>query len=176
MVRLLDKNTIPFFMKMSVGVMLLLLSGCFPFPARTTMPLRTTVVDAESGAPIEGAKVLRIVCDLHDFDCSHAVIDRGHTDQDGYIKMSGKRKWGIWIPAPGGMPVPNHQIAIWKPGYQAFVFSQYGKVEDVARHTKRNDLKEAIQEIPAERKETTPDDDDPEKMFLGGTVRLYRLK
>ena len=62
-------------------VCLLFLSSCYP--ARIIMPLNTKVVDSETGDPIEGAQVLRIVCDIHDFDGSDAKVERGKTDKDG---------------------------------------------------------------------------------------------
>lgn len=138
------------------------------------MPLETQVVDAESGASIEGAQVLRIVCDIHDMKCARGKIDKEQTDRNGKIEMKGERKWGIWFPAPGGIPAPNHRIAIWKTGYQAFAFSQYGEINDLLSWTNREDLKKAIQEVPKERKNYTPDAN-PEQMFENGKVKLQRL-
>jgi hypothetical protein len=153
---------------------LFLLTGCIPYPARVVMPLKTQVVDAESGTPIEGAQVLRIVCDVHDMTCKNAKMDRGQSDNNGNIKMEGERKWGLWFPAPGGFPVPNHRIAIWKSGYQAFVFSQYGSIDDIKSFSKREDLKSAIREVPLERKECGADAK-PEEMFSGGKIGLLRV-
>jgi len=150
-----------------------LLTGC-PYPARTVMPLETQVVDAGTGTPIGGASVLRIVCDIHDRKCTNGQLEKSETDKDGKIKLKGKRQWGLWFPAPGGLPAPNHQIAIWKPGYQAFAFSQYGDINDLLSWTDREDLKKAIQEVPKERKNLTPNDN-PENMFENGKVKLQRL-
>jgi len=149
-----------------------LLTGC-PYPARTVMPLETQVVDADSGSPIESAIVFRVVCDIHDFRCIHGQVEKGKTDQDRKIELEGKRKWGLWIPAPGGLPVPSHQIAIWKSGYEAFVFSQYGDINDIELSTDREDVKKALQEVPKYRKNYTPDDN-PEKMFECGRIMLQK--
>lgn len=157
-------------------LMMLSISGCvLIYPARIVMPLQTKVVDSRSGKPIENAKVLRIVCDVHDYRCSRGRVDKLETDSDGIVKASGDRKWGAYIPAPGGMPAPNHHIAVWKDGYYAFVFSQYGNIDDIKDRTDRQDIIDAIEEIPGERKESTVYDD-PEKMFLGGEVKLYRIE
>jgi len=137
------------------------------------MPLKTRVVDADTGAPIEGATVLRVVCDLHDFRCTGGNMETSKTDKHGEVELSGKRKWGLWIPAPGGLPAPNHQIAIWKSGYQAFVFSQYGSINDIESGTDRDDVKKAIHEVPKNRKDYTPDDN-PLTMFEGGFIELKK--
>ena len=142
-------------------------------PARIVMPLSVQVIDSQSGTPIEGANILRIVCDIHDRSCKNLNLSRGQTDKNGRIKMEGIRKWGLWIPLPGGMPVPNHRIAIWKPGYKAFVFSQYGKITDINTQTVRSELKKVVQEIPLERKEYGSNDK-PEETFIGGKIKLYR--
>ena len=153
--------------------LLSLLASCVIYPARIVMSLNTRVVDAESGNPIEGARVLRIVCDVHDSRCIHGRIDQGETDSGGIIKMSGDRKWGLWVAAPGGLPVPNHQIAIWKEGYYAFVFSQYGRIDRLKDFTDREDIIEAIRKIPPDRKECSASDD-PDKMFSGGKIKLQK--
>jgi hypothetical protein len=162
-------------MRLLAGIALLtLLAGCVViYPARIVMPLNTRVVDAESDNPIEGAQVLRIVCDVHDTRCRNGRVDRGETDSTGNIKMSGDRKWGVWAAGPGGIPVPNHQIAIWKEGYYAFVFSQYGQIEHIKEFTERDDIIEAIDAIPADRKEHGALDD-PDKMFSGGKIKLQK--
>jgi len=144
------------------------------YPARTVMPLKTEVVDAESGQPIEGASYLRIVCDVHDFNCSSAKIDRGITRKDGFIEVNGERKWGLYIFAPGGVPVPNHNIAIWKPGYLAFVFSQYGNIETIKETTDREDIIKAINEIPNQRTTFDPSTN-PNDLFLNGQIKLHKI-
>lgn len=161
-------------MKMLALIPLLsLVTGC-AYPARIVMPLETRVVDAETGAPIEEATVLRVVCDIHDFKCTHGYVDRAETNHDGKIQLRGRREWGLWIPAPGGLPVPNHQIAIWKAGYEAFVFSQYGDISHIQSSTDRADLRTALQEIPQARKNYSPRDH-PEKLFEDGRVELRKL-
>lgn len=155
-------------------IFLFLLAGCIPFPARTVMPLKTQVMDAYSGKPIPDATVLRIVCDVHDHSCENAIINRGKTDQNGYIKMSGNREWGTWVPAPGGFPVPNHQIVIWKDGYTTFVFSQYGSLNSIKTATKNSVLIEAIEEIPKDMKYFG--EGNPNKLFLNGSIKLKALK
>jgi hypothetical protein len=156
-------------------IVVLGLYGCV-YPARIKMPIRTQVVDAETGQPIAGARLLQIVCDVHDFGCTHAEVDCAQSNQEGFLEVSGKRQWGFWFPAPGGLPVPNHQVAIWKDGYYAFVFSQYGDFEDfqALRTKKRQDLAHAIAEIPTPRKQYFPNDE-PEWMFSDGQIKLYRL-
>jgi hypothetical protein len=157
----------------SVISLLFLLTGC-PFTAQTVMPLESQVVDAETGLPIEMATVLRIVCDIHDRRCTKGKIEKGETDKDGKIKFQGKRQWGLWLPLPGCLPVPNHQIAIWKPGYRAFVFSQYGNIEDLLSSAIREDVKSAIRAIPKDRNNYTPDDT-PEKLFQHGIIKLQKI-
>lgn len=151
-----------------------LLTGC-PYPARTVMPLKSQVIDAETGLPIEKATVLRVVCDIHDSRCVHGQIEKAETNKEGRVELEGKRKWGLWFPAPGGLPVPSHQIAIWKAGYQAFVFSQYGDISDIESLTKRDDIKKALQEIPQDRKSYSPSDK-PEEMFEGGKINLHKAQ
>jgi hypothetical protein len=110
-------------------------------PLRIAEPLDVTVVDAESGAPIPGATTLYFVCDIHDFDFSAARFERRTSNEKGKVKIHGHRKWGVWFPAPGGLPVPNHFIAIWAPGYSAFVFSQYDEtVEDLKTRIHRQEF------------------------------------
>jgi hypothetical protein len=138
------------------------------------MPLKTQVIDAENGRPIPDATVLRIICDVHDFSCQQAKLNWGQTDQEGRIKMAGECKWMIVAAAPGGIPVPNHQIAFWKEGYQAFVFSQYGNIAQIKTSTKRTDLIEAIEMIPIERKEYDTSAN-PDKLFLNGKIMLSPL-
>ena len=150
--------------------------GCFVFPLKTVEPLSTTVVDSESGKPIAGAVVLRIVCGIHDFSCKNASIEKKFTNNKGMIYLGSKREWGPWFPAPGGLPVPNHQIAIWKEGYSAFIFLQYNNdIDQFAAHVKSNDIREAIREIPKERKYLS-ENIDPSTIFVNGKVELYKLK
>ena len=141
---------------------------------KVVMPLKTRVIDSETDQPVSGAKVLRIVCDVHDFDCNDAYMDTGATNRNGEIELDGKRKWGVWMPVPGGLPAPNHQIAIWKEGYQAFVFSAYdGDITKFEETVRRADIRKAIKEIPKERN-LLGEGQDPNQLFSGGEIKLYK--
>ena len=156
--------------------LILLHSGCLIFPMKVVLPLTTITIDAETEEPIFGASVLRIVCDMHDFDCSNAYMDLGSTNKNGLINLPGKRKWGIWILAPGGLPAPNHHIAIWKKGYSAFVFTQYDDHFEKSNFSmNRQDIQEAINKIPIERRYMN-EDQSPNELFDGGKIRLFRLQ
>lgn len=150
---------------------MLLLPGCLIFPATIIAPLDLKVLDAQSGVPIEGAQVLRVVCDIHDFYCSHGIVDRTRTGADGRVTLPGKSRWGIYVPAPGGLPVPCHIIAIWKEGYSAFLFTQYNRVdENLLGYSSREDIVAALKEIPQDRKSYSPDT----FVFHNDQVKLFR--
>jgi hypothetical protein len=156
--------------------MCLTLWGCFVFPLRTIEPLKITVIDASTGTPIEGAIVLRLVCDIHNRDCNNAFIDMNVTNDKGIICLSGKRDFGPWMAAPGGLPVPNHQIAIWKEGYSAFVFSQYDNdIDRFSARTRNKNIIEAVRKIPKERKYLSLETN-PYSVFDNGIIKLYRLE
>jgi hypothetical protein len=70
------------------------LSGCFIFPINIVAPLKTTVVDSETGRPIAGAVVLRIVCDIHDYSCRRAFFEKAITDDKGMVCLDSKKEWG----------------------------------------------------------------------------------
>src|SRR5688500_17007192 len=89
-------------------------------------PLHVTVVDAQTGRPIPNATVIHMACDVHDSRCERARLVRTSSSEKGTVRISGRREWGPWGPAPGALPVPNHFIAIWADGYSAYVFAQYG--------------------------------------------------
>lgn len=80
--------------------------------------------------------------------------------------------WGPWLPVAGGLPAPNHLIAIWTQGYSAFVFTQYGDTV-LQRHnnTKREDVKSAPQEIPDDRI-FSDEHFNPKDQFIGGKIKL----
>lgn len=161
-----------------VAVGAFLLAGCCCFPARVAMPLRTTVLDSETGAPIAGAHVVRFVGDVHDRQCQRSTIEQLETDESGLVAAPGRRKWGLWVPAPGLLPVPNHQIAVWKEGYYVWTYSQYGHLDDLLtwrRPDDRKDIIEVLSRIPPQRKEMDPTLD-PNKVLNGGTIRLQKLK
>jgi len=157
------------------SLLFFVLSGCFAFPLRTIEPLRVTVIDASTGTPIANAIVLRVVCDIHNRDCKDAFIDMNKTNEKGIIRLSGKRDCGPWVAAPGGMPAPNHQIAIWKEGYSAFVFSQFDNdIDKFASKTINKKIIEAVSKIPKERR-YLPLDTDPNSVFNNGEIKLYRI-
>jgi hypothetical protein len=92
---------------------------------RTVEPVDAKVIDADTDRQLDDVNYLRIVCDVHDFGCDHALLEKG-ISRGGILRLESERRWGLWMPVPGGVPVPNHQLAVWKEGYHAFIFSQYG--------------------------------------------------
>jgi len=154
-------------------MVLVLFWGYKPTRVHLIMPLSTRVVDADSGQPIAGAQVLRIVDDIHGYRNGHAYaqMERSYSDTNGHIEMEGKRKWRFRPLGPGSFPVPNHKIAIWKPGYKAFVFSQYSSISEISSRMDREDLKKAIGEIPRNRIEYGVSDN-LNIMLNNGTVKL----
>jgi hypothetical protein len=159
----------------ALSVTLLLLgSGCVIAPLRVAEPLEVIVTDAQSGTPIAEATVIYLVCDVHDFGCKHAKLVRATSALNGEVKIDGQRKWGVWVPAPGGLPAPNHFIAIWAPGYSAFVFSQYGdNVESLKKGTKRADLLDALNSVPSDQASSDPSLNSKEEL-IGGKIRLRK--
>jgi hypothetical protein len=150
--------------------------GCLIAPLPVAAPLRVTVIDAQDQTPIANAMVLYLACDIHDFGCEHAKLVSTTSSQKGQVKIDGERKWGFWVLAPGGVPVPNHFIAIWAPGYSAFVFGQYGDtVESKKRRVRRSDIREALRSIP---KDTSSSDEllNSSKELSGGSIRLLRSR
>jgi len=119
-------------------LLLLTLGGCVIYPMRVVLPLETTVVDSSTGKPVPNVKYIRVVCDIHDFSCKEPTIDTGESDENGRIGLSGHRKWGVWLPLPGGLPAPNHQIAIWAEGYKVVIFSQYDDDIERFKNMQRN--------------------------------------
>lgn len=104
---------------------LFILTGCMYGTIYLAKPLDVVVVDAETEEPIQGASVVYLVCDLPDYGCSRCRLIRTISNEKGEIKIEGESRTGIWLVAPGGLPVPDHLIAIWADGYSAFVFIQY---------------------------------------------------
>lgn len=158
---------------LSMIMFLVLFGGYKPHRVHLIMPLSTRVVDADTGHSIAGAQVLRIVDDFHGYrnDHAYAQMERSYSDANGHVEMDGKREWRFRPSGPGRFPVPNHKIAIWKPGYKAFVFSQYSSIYEISSCTKRVDLKKAIGEIPHNRIEYGVSDN-LNKMLNEGTVKL----
>ena len=156
-------------------VFFLALSGCAIYPMQTIMPLESKVVDSETGKPLHNIQYIRIVCDIHDFDCSGASLEEGIAQNGSKFELDNERRWGLYVFVPGGLPVPNHQIAIWKKGYKAVVFSQYdGNIDQFASKAERLDIREAINKIPKQRVYITKYDD-PNEIFGGGIIKLERL-
>jgi len=148
-------------------------SGCI-LPMRIVEPIDTRVIDADTGKQLDNVDYLRISCDVHDFSCSHALLEKG-ISHDGNLQLDGKRQWGLWMPVPGGVPVPNHQIAVWKDGYYAFVFSQYDRtIDEFARRADRADIRIAVEQVPKERKYLYSHQN-PNDILLGGVIRLFPL-
>ncbi|ALA57716.1 hypothetical protein NITMOv2_1288 [Nitrospira moscoviensis] len=87
------------------------LGGCI-WPLKIAEGLEAEVVDAASGNPIPLADVVYLACDFHDFSCNHATLVRTKANEQGKIAIGSTRQWGFWLPAPGGIPVPNHLVAI----------------------------------------------------------------
>ena len=153
-----------------------LLSGCFVAPLRVANPLAVTVVDADNGTPIPQATVIYIVSDIHDYACKEGRVVRTTGDKQGSVYIPGKRRWGFYIAAPGGLPVADHLIAIWAPGYSTYIFSQYSNITTWNRLCRdRSDILQAISEIPQEKRI-----DDPwlnlRADLIGGKIKLTKSK
>jgi len=141
---------------------------------RTVEPVDAKVIDANTGKQLDDVNYLRIACDVHDFGCGHALLEKG-ISREGILQLDSKRRWGLWMPVPGGVPVPNHQIAVWKDGYYAFIFSQYdANIDEFARRANRADIKSAIDQIPKERKYLYSNQN-PNDILLGGVIKLVPL-
>ena len=150
------------------------LGGCLIWPLKVAEELDVEIIDATSGTPVPYAEVVYVACDVHDFSCSKAKLVRTKANDKGQVNIDSTRRWGVWIPAPGGLPTPNHLIAIWAPGYSAFVFSQY---EDTIAlrisGTKREDIARALQEIPSDQ--TMNDESlNPRRELIGGKIQLRK--
>ena len=151
--------------------------GCLIAPLPVASPLRVRIVDAGANLPIAGATVIYFVCDIHDFECKHAILVQTASTNTGAVTIHRRWRWGLWIPAPGGLPVPNHFIAIWAPGYSAFVFSEYGDtVERVIERITviRPDIAEELKSLPAERSSVDPSRT-AYKQLVDGTIRLQKI-
>ena len=150
--------------------------GCIVAPLPVSASLDVSIIDADSGAPISGATVVYFVCDVHDFRCDHGRLVRTTASSSGKVKIPRRWQWGLWIAAPGGLPVPNHFIAIWAPGYSPFMFSQYDDPLErvIARiGATRPDVAEELKALPA----TNSSSDrslNPPRELTGGKIRLRR--
>jgi hypothetical protein len=155
--------------------LILTCQGCIVAPLQVAAALDVSIIDADSGAPIGGANVVYFVCDIHDFACDRGRLVRTTASSSGKVKIPGQRQWGLWIAAPGGLPVPNHFIAIWAPGYSPFVFSQYDdSLERVITRigATRPDVAEELKAFPANLSS------DPtlnsRRQLNGGKIRLRK--
>lgn len=130
------------------------------------------VVDARNDAPIANASVLYVVRDVHS-TCAHANHVQATATSDGRVKIQGRRQWGVWYGVPGGMPVPIHFIAIWAPGYAAFVEADYSDTRESVRRdcTARRDVLEALESIPDDESSTDPSIN-PKGALKSGRIRL----
>jgi hypothetical protein len=150
------------------------LGGCIIWPLKISNELEVQVLDADTGAPIPRAQVVYIACDIHDFDCSHARVVRTTANEKGEVDIESKRRFRIWVGAPGGLPAPNHFIAIWAPDYGAFVFSQYGDTIDRWKeHTERQDIMNVLNEIPSDQS-SSGESLNPRTELTGGKIKLVK--
>ena len=157
-------------------IFIFFLHGCAIYPMRVVMPFETKVVDATTKEPIENAQYIRIVCDIHNFGCKNAYLDSGKSSPGGIIHLKSKREWGVWIPVPGGLPAPSHQIAIWARGYKVVIFSQYdGDIDEFNRHQKNQEISNLIEQIPKENRMLI-DNNTANHVFLNGTLLLERVE
>jgi len=157
--------------KLFLTIMSLCLSGCI-WPLPVAHELDVQVIDAHSNTPIPNAQVIYLACHVHDYGCRKGYLIRTQTTDEGKVHISKLYGWGPWLPVAGGLPAPNHLIAIWAQGYSAFVFTQYGdSVSQRHNDTKRNDIRSALQEIPDDR---IVNDEylNPRAEFIGGKIKL----
>jgi hypothetical protein len=125
------------------------LSSCFVAPLRVAMPLHITVEDADTGAPVQDAKVLYIASDIHDYFCKEGRVVHTKTNINGQVDISGKWKFGIWVIAPGGLPAPQHIVAISAEGYSTYLFGQYEFMKSRQKSCDiQSDIVKALTEIP----------------------------
>ena len=152
------------------------LSGCIIWPLKTSIELEVTVVDTDTNMPVPNAQVVYLACDIHDWGCDHARLVRTTANENGEIDIADSRRFGLWIIAPGGIPAPNHLIAIWAPGYSAYAFSQYGDtVESRKRDIKRQDIIDALNEIPSDQSSSS-ESLNPRAELIGGKIKLVKRK
>jgi hypothetical protein len=164
-------------------VSLFILAGCIPHTIRTAEPLEVIVLDTETEKPIAGASVVYLVCDLHDYGCSKGKLIRTTSNEKGEVKIEGETKTGTWVPVPGGLPVPDHLIAIWAQGYSAFVFIQYklsdAHIDELLERKKkgitRTDILKSLNEIPEDKK-SSDEQLNPKKELIGGKIRLLKIR
>ncbi len=157
--------------RLFLAVMSLSLTGCI-WPLPVAQELDIQVIDAHSSKPIPKAQVVYLACHVHDYGCSKGHLVRTQTTDEGKVHINKIHSWGPWIPAAGGLPAPNHLIAIWAQGYTAFIFAQYGdSVSQRLNDTKREDVRSALQEIPDDRI-VNDEHLNPRAELIGGKIRL----
>jgi hypothetical protein len=166
-------------------ICLFILTGCIPVhnTIRLAEPLEVIVLDTETEKPIAGASVIYLVCDLHDYGCNRGKLIRTTSNEKGEVKIEGETKTGTWVPAPGGLPVPDHLIAIWAEGYSAFVFIQYkpadAPMDELLERKKKSmtkaDILKALHEIPKD-KASSDERLNSKKELIGGKIRLLKIK
>jgi hypothetical protein len=162
-----------FLISLLLAGLILNCGGCI-WPLKIAEEFRAEVIDASSENPISFADVVYLACDFHDFSCNHATLVRTKADEQGKIDIGSTRRWGFWLPAPGGIPVPNHLIAVWAPRYLAFVFAQYpDSIDWRVSSTSREDIIRALQEIPSERS-TNDESLNPGRELIGRKIKLRK--
>ncbi len=147
-------------------------NGCV-WPMTVAEALDVRVMDSKTMSPIPFAEVVYLACDWHDFDCNQARLIRTRADKHGALMIDRQRRWGLWLPAPGGIPVPIHLIAIWSSGYSPFIFGPEDVIQRRIPWTPRRDIRDALEEIPLERGSNYPTWN-PQTRFIEGAVMLQK--
>lgn len=163
--------------RIAVLAFVVLGQGCIVAPLPVSAPVEVSVVDAETDAPIVGAAVVYFVCDIHDFACSQGRLVRTESGPKGRVSIPRRWRWGLWIAAPGGLPVPNHFVAIGAPGYSPFVFSQYDDslARVIARiGVTRPEIAAELQALPPATVSSDPSLNSASQL-IGGKIRLRKL-
>lgn len=162
---------------LSVLLFILCNTSCIVFPWETVLPVESKVIDDQTGKELVNINYLRIVIDVHDFGCNKPYLEEGVIEKGLEFHLDNKREWGVYLPVPGGLPVPMHYIAIWKEGYHAVVFSPYDLNDEKLSQECSNheNIKYALEKIPKPRTFITQPFDINEKL-LGGTIKLVPIE
>ncbi len=155
-------------------VLILCTTSCFVFPLETVMPVEITVIDARTGKELVNIHYVRIVIDVHDFRCIKPFLEEGIIENGREFHLDNKREWGVYMPAPGGLPVPMHHIAIWKDGYKAVVFSPFDLNDEKLsqRCSNHANIQRVLKTIPMSQTFIK----EPFEKLLGGTVKLMPIE